>query len=124
MTRFFVVLVLVVTFGQVPSNSATADPGAEIYLDRAEQVLHHSCRSLVEVAGEDPTQIEMVLRSMVAVSLYNREINVADYAKTDDELKELKSTFIDAIRSGCEEDSDALLAGVVDRAVVYALTDE
>ena len=103
---------------------AAADAAAEMYIDQAEEVLHHSCSSLVEEAGGDEMQIEIVMRLLVAVSFYNRNIDISEFAQSDEDKDALNKKFIAAIEKGCEEDSDALLAGVVDRAVVHAFTTE
>ena len=106
------------------AGRAAADDNAEMYLERAEDILHHSCASLVEESSGDENQIEMVVRLMVAVSVYNRDIDINELAPSDDSKAALHAEFISAVQKGCEEDADALLAGVVDRAVVQALTAE
>lgn len=106
------------------AGGAAADDNADMYLERAEDILHHSCASLVEQAAGDENQIEMVVRLMVAVSIYNRDINVNELASSEEAKDALKAKFVSAVEKGCEEDSDALLAGVVDRAVVHALTTQ
>ena len=105
-------------------GTAAADSGAEMYIDRAQDILHHSCASLVSEANGDTQQIESVVRLMVAVSLYNRDVDISEFAKTEDEKEALKGKFIDAVKKGCEADGDSLLAGIVDQAVVHALTTE
>jgi len=49
-----------------------------MYLDRADEILHHSCASLVKETGEDLVQIDTVVRLMVAVSMYNRDIDISE----------------------------------------------
>lgn len=124
MTRVFTAFTSALALGIVLAGPVAADPGAEMYLDRAEEILHHSCASLVEESGEDATQIESVVRLMVAVSLYNRGVDVSEIVKTDEEKEALKGDFIKAVSKACEEDSDSLLAGVVDRAIVQILASE
>ena len=106
------------------AGSAVADPGAEMYIDRAQDILHHSCATLVAEAGDDELQMNMVVGLMVAVSLYNRGIDITHFARTDDEKAALHDKFTAALTKGCEEDADSLLAGLVDRAVVEILTTE
>ncbi|MCB1502104.1 MAG: hypothetical protein KDK07_20350 [Bauldia sp.] len=103
------------------SGLAVADPSAEKYLDDAAPVLHHSCRSVVEEAAGDSYYIEGVVRLLVAVSLYNREIDVSTFATTAAEKSALHEKFVEAVAAGCQ-DKDALLAGVVDDAVVNAFS--
>ena len=106
------------------AGPAVADPGAEMYIDRAQEILHHSCASLAEETSGDELQMNMVVGLMVAVSLYNREIDITDFSRTDEENAALSSKFVAAVKKDCEEDADSLLAGVVDRAIVHILTTE
>lgn len=121
MTRVFTAFTSALALGIALAGPVAADDGAEMYLDRAEEILHHSCASLVEESGEDTTQIESVVRLMVAVSLYNRDLDLSEIVKTDEEKEGLKSDFIKSVSKACEEDADSLLAGVVDRAIVQTL---
>ena len=96
---------------------ANAEPTLEFMMQEAAGLLHHSCDSLAEVTGGDEDSIISVVEKMVAVSLINREIDIADHATTDEEREMLRAAFIVELEEGCEADRKALLAGIVDSAV-------
>ena len=58
---------------------------------------------------------------MVAVSLINRQIDLEQYASTDEEKEELRTRFVEELRDGCAADRKALVAGIVDAAVKKVL---
>jgi hypothetical protein len=58
---------------------------------------------------------------MVAVSLFNREVNVEEEIPDEDLRATLKDEFIDRLEQICEADPDTLLAGAVDTATKDAL---
>ena len=84
--------------------------------------MHHSCESVVEETAGNHERIDEVVRALTAVSVYNRGIVITDYAKTDAEKDVLREKFIVAVKKGCKADPKALLAGVIDDAVVFALS--
>ena len=106
------------------AGSAAADKAAELWVEQAEDVMHHSCTSVTEESGDDPVQLDMIVQLMTAVSLYNRELDISEFAQTDEEKTELRNKFAASIEEQCSDDGEALLAGVVDRAVVKVLTEE
>ena len=97
--------------------ASQAEPTTELMVQEAAGLLHHSCDSLVEVTGSDEEAIVEVVKKMVAVSLINRQIDIADHATTDEKREELRAAFIEELRAGCAADRKALLAGLVDTAV-------
>ena len=101
--------------------AVSAEPTVELMVQEAAGLLHHSCDSLVEVTGSDEEAIFDVVRKMVAVSLINRQIDLADHAKTDDERAALREAFVEELRAGCEADRKSLVAGIVDSAVKKVL---
>lgn len=103
------------------SNLLQAEPTSEFMLEEAAGLLHHSCDSLVEVTGADEDAIVSVVKKMVAVSLINRQIDLADHAATDERRAELRAEFVEQMRDGCAADRKALLAGIVDSAVKNVL---
>lgn len=111
-------------FSLFGAGISLADDAAEKYVKQAASVLHHSCASLGEESREGEARILKVIEMMAAISFYNREVDIADFARTDEEKADLKKKFFTDLKRGCDQDPDALLAGVVDRAVVYALTTE
>lgn len=124
MKKIFAALVAIPVMQFAFAGSASADKAAELYLEQAEDIMHHSCTSVVEESGNDPVQLDMIVQLMVAVSLYNRELDISEFARTDEEKTELRNRFAAAIEAECSDDGEALLAGVVDRSVVKVLTEE
>jgi hypothetical protein len=84
--------------------------------------MYHSCQSVVDEASGDNLYIEGVVRSLVAVSLYNRDVDESMFEISDEAKTALHDKFAAAVKKGCEGDKDALLAGVVDNAVAEALS--
>ena len=105
----------------ISSNALQAEPTAEFMQQEAAGLLHHSCDSLVEVTGADEDAIVSVVKKMVAVSLINRQIDLADHAATDERRAELRAEFVEQVRDACAADRKALLAGIVDTAVKKVL---
>jgi hypothetical protein len=76
----------------------------------------------VDESNGDNAYVDKVVRALVAVSLYNREIDIAKFAKSDADKEKLKDKFISELAEGCEDDKNALLAGVIDEAVAETLS--
>ena len=47
--------------------------------------MYQSCESVVEEANGDNSYVDEVIRALVAVSLYNHEIDISKYVKNDSE---------------------------------------
>jgi hypothetical protein len=112
--------VLVSVCAALPSV-ATADEAAEQMVQDALPVMYHTCVSVVEEADGDEAFIYAVVEKLTAVSIYNRQIDINDHAASDEEKAKLHQVFVAALRDGCADDKDALLAGVVDNAVKSTL---
>ena len=54
--------------------------------------MHNSCESLVAEAGVDEDRIVDILGKTIAVSLFNRDIDM-DFELEEDELQEVRDTF-------------------------------
>jgi hypothetical protein len=106
------------------AGSAPADEMYDNYMEKAAPVMHYSCASLVEEAGDDEAQMLHVVRMMVAVSLHNRQIDLSDYEMSDAEKEETKAKFVGMLEEGCASDSNALLAGIVDQSVHELVGDK
>lgn len=104
------------------STSARADAEAEKYIDDALPLMYHTCQSVVDESNGDNAYVDKVVRALVAVSLYNREIDIAKFAKSDADKAKLRDKFIAELADGCREDKNALLAGVIDDAVADTLS--
>lgn len=103
------------------STVVLADAEAEKYVDDALPLMYHSCKSVVEEAAGDNAAIDKVIRALVAVSLYNRDVEISRFEVSDEAKTTLHDKFVAALKKGCEADKDALLAGVIDQAVADAL---
>jgi hypothetical protein len=104
------------------SASARADAEAEKYIDDALPLMYHTCQSVVDESNGDNAYVDKVVRALVAVSLYNREIDIAKFASSDADKAKLRDKFIAELADGCEDDKNALLAGVIDEAVADTLS--
>jgi len=122
MRQFRNALVVASAFQLALASSAYADPAAEKLVDDALPLMYHSCKSVVEEANGKEEYITKVVRALVAVSLYNHEIDISKYVKSEDEKTALRDKFVAALKKECERDNEALLAGAIDDAVVSALT--
>jgi hypothetical protein len=103
---------------------AHADAEAEKYVDDALPFMYHTCASVVEESDGKNEYVDKVVRALLAVSLYNREVDISAYAKTDAEKNVLQDKFATALGEGCKADNNALLAGVVDDAVARVLSSK
>lgn len=103
------------------ATSAHADAAAEKYIDDALPLMYHTCSSVVEESDGKNEYVDKVIRALVAVSLYNREIDISSYAKTEPEKTALQEKFAAALGAACAKDKNALLAGVIDNAIADVL---
>jgi hypothetical protein len=104
------------------SSAARADAEAEKYVDDALPMMYHTCRSVVDESNGDNAYVDKVVRALLAVSLYNREIDISKFAKSDEDKSKLRDKFIAELADGCKDDNNALLAGVIDDAVSETLS--
>lgn len=111
---------LVLSYGA----NAQADAEAEKYVDDALPQMYHSCASVVEESNGDSAYVDKVIRSLVAVSLYNREVDISKHVTTEAEKTALQEKFAAALGEACKKDNNALLAGAVDSAVESVLSQK
>jgi hypothetical protein len=115
------------TFTIVAACMAAASAAAQVdeemnrILDEAMPYMHHSCESIILNYGDDEDKVAEIVRLMVAVSLFNREIDIEKQIPDEAERASLKDEFVEALEDVCEADPDALLAGAVDIAVKDAV---
>jgi hypothetical protein len=115
------------TFTIVAACMAAASAAAQVdeemnrILDEAMPYMHHSCESIILNYGDDEDKVAEIVRLMVAVSLFNREIDIEKQIPDEAERASLKDEFVEALEEACEADPDALLAGAVDTAVKDAV---
>jgi hypothetical protein len=121
MAKFWISLAVAPAFLLSVNTSVFADAEAEKYVEDALPLMYHSCESVVEEAAGDNAYIDKVIRSLVAVSLYNRDVEISRFEISDEAKNALHDKFVALLKAGCEADHDALLAGVIDKAVSDAL---
>lgn len=106
------------------ATAAVADEAAETYVEDALPYAYHTCESVVLEADGDEAYTDAAIRALVALSLYNREIDVTRVALSDAQKDALQTKFVATLAEGCAADNDALLAGVIDHAVAAAISSE
>ncbi len=106
------------------STAVLADAEAEKYVDDALPLTYHTCQSVVDESNGDEAYVDTVVRALVALSLYNREVDIEQYAKSDADKAGLRDKFIAKMAEGCKDDPNALLAGVIDEAVAETLASK
>lgn len=121
MSKFWIAAAAAPAFFALTAT-AFADPLAEVYVDDAMPLMYHSCQSVYDEAAGDEAYIDKVVRSLMGVSLYNRDVDKSTFEISDEAKGAMHDKFMAALKKGCEEDKNALLAGVVDRAVASALS--
>jgi hypothetical protein len=114
---FLGIFAAVLAFG----NPVYADEAAEKMVDEALPHMYHTCASVVEESDGDDDYVLDIVGKITALSLYNREIDITQYATSDEQKEELRETFLATLTAECGEDEDALLAGVIDDAVKTTL---
>lgn len=102
-------------------NPAFADDAAQKMVDEALPHMYHTCASVVDESDGDDEYVLAIVGKITALSLYNREIDIAQYATSDEQKEQLREAFLAALTAGCGADEDALLAGVIDDAVKTTL---
>lgn len=100
---------------------AHADEVAEKMVQDALPVMYHTCASAIAAADGNDAYVLDVVRKITAVSLYNRNIDINEYATTDAEKAQLREKFLANLKAACDSDRDALLAGAIDDAVKETL---
>lgn len=101
-------------------NAQETDDGVleyEDYVRMAQPNLHHSCRTAWEATDGDETKLLEMIRPMIALSLFHREIDLIALAEVRGGAEALKAEFYETLKDSFLAEPNALLAGVVDRAV-------
>lgn len=99
------------------AGAAQADEEMERMLDEAMPHMHHSCESVLDTYPDDDEAVAGIVRLMVAVSLYNRQIDVLALVPDEDKRAGLRDEFTEELEDACDDDPGRLLAGAVDDAV-------
>lgn len=124
MPRIWIAAIAAPAFHVLLIDAALADAAAEKYVDDALPLMYYSCKSVVEEAAGNDALIDQVVRALIAVSLYNRDVEMSEFEISEDAKTAMHDKFVAALKKGCEDDNDALLAGVIDHAVAEALSKE
>ena len=123
MSRFRIAVIVSSVFHFTLITTALADADAEKYVDDALPLMYYSCSSVVKEAAGNEAYVESVIRSLAAVSLYNRDVKVTMFDISDEAKGAMHDKFVEALTKGCEADNNALLAGVIDHAIADALAE-
>jgi len=123
MRRLLATVIVLVSLQIFQVGTTFADSSAEKYVDDALPLMYYSCESVVEEASGDSAYIDKVIRALVAVSLYNRGVEISWFEISDELKSTMHDKFVEVLKAGCEADRDALLAGVIDEAVAQALQE-
>ena len=94
------------------------------YINEASPYLHHSCESAWAASKENGEEYVAIINRFVAIAFINHDFDIKriDEAPEADQ-EELRVIFYDAVGKRCEEDPQKLLAGVVERSLVYAFDE-
>jgi hypothetical protein len=91
------------------------------YINAASPNLHNSCESAWTASGEDAEKYVAMINSFMAIIFINHDFNIQLIADASEEDREkLKVLFYDEVGRRCAEDPQKLLAGVVERSLVFA----
>ena len=104
--------------------SAEEEMTIDEYIDVARPNLHHSCESAWGASGENADKYVEMINDFVAIVFINHDFNIqliADAPEADQE--KLQVLFYDEIGKRCKEDPQKLLAGVVERSLVFAFDE-
>ncbi len=110
-----------VVFAVACGGHAFADEEMDRILNEAMPHMHHSCESILANYPDDEEKVAEIVGMMVAVSLFNREVDVEKEIPDEEQRATLKVEFVDRLEQVCEADPDTLLAGAVDIATKDAL---
>lgn len=94
------------------------------YINDARPSLHHSCESAWAASNGNGDEYVGMINQFVAIVFINHDFDIKriDDAPAADQ-EQLKVMFYDEIGKRCKEDPQKLLAGVVERSLVYAFDE-
>jgi hypothetical protein len=96
----------------------------DAYLDDARPYLHHSCESAWAATGENAEEYIAIINRFVPVIFINHDFDVKQIEDAPEaDQKRLQVLFYDEVGKRCAEDPQRLLAGVVERSLVYAFDE-
>ena len=94
------------------------------YINEARPYLHHSCESAWAASKENGEEYVAIINRFVAIVFINHDFDIKriEEAPAADQ-EELRVIFYNSIGKRCEEDPQKLLAGVVERSLVFAFDE-
>ena len=93
----------------------------EDYINDAGPYLHLSCELAWQKSGPSDDEYINIINRLVAITYINHDFDVALVNKAPEADQErLRKVFYDEVGQRCKERPQRLLAGVVDRSLVYA----
>ncbi len=108
------------------SVSANADEAKTIdeYISAVQPYLHLSCEDAWEVSGQNEEEYINIINELTAITFINHDfdIKLVQGAPQADQDR-LSKVFYDQVGLRCNERPQRLLAGVVDRSLVYAFDE-
>lgn len=108
------------------SLSANADETKTIdeYISAVQPYLHLSCEGAWEVSGQNDEEYINIINQLTAITFINHDFDVnqvQDAPQADQDR--LSKVFYDQVGLRCKERPQRLIAGVVDRSLVYAFDE-
>lgn len=119
----FALIAIICLLCSLFSISAVAEETKTIdeYINEANPYLHMSCEGAWEVSGQDDDEYISIINRFIAITFINHDFDVEllQVAPQEDQDR-LSKVFYDEVGRSCRERPQRLLAGVVDRSLVYA----
>lgn len=125
-TRSWLLVAVISLVLGLSTTSVSGDEEMTIddYIEAARPFLHLSCESAWAVSGENGEKYIQIINDFVAIIFINHDFDVqkiADASPADQE--KLQVLFYDETGRRCKEDPQKLLAGVVERSLVFAFDE-
>jgi len=93
----------------------------EEYISAAQPYLHLSCEGAWEASGQNNEEYINIINRLIAITFINHDFDVELLAEAPQaDQDQLSKLFYDEVGRSCKERTQRLIAGVVDRSLVYA----
>jgi hypothetical protein len=91
------------------------------YISAAQPYLPLSCEGAWEASGQSDEEYINIINRLIAITFINHDFDVALLQEAPQaDQDQLSKVFYDEVGRSCRERTQRLLAGVVDRSLVYA----
>jgi len=122
----FALIAKVCLLCSLSSASANADETKTIdeYISAVQPYLHLSCEGAWETSGQNDETYINIINQLTAITFINHDFDiklVQDAPQADQ--NRLSKVFYDEVGLRCKERPQRLIAGVVDRSLVYAFDE-